>query len=137
MSALPAEQPLELPASAEIYRLPPKVESPNPILEAEPEAYQPPPDAVLNRPEPKKRRKAKGTGKKPGRPPRAKPTTSEIAGHVPADPQAVVATPPHGSAKPNIRFSRPNVDTLMLVIAGFALFAAGGASAYFLTGVGQ
>lgn len=138
MSAQPATADIIELDTSRIYQPPPKPVAANPILEAEPEAYQPPPNAVLNRPEPKKRqRKAKGTGKKPGRPPRAKTTTSEIAGHVPADPQPLVATPPHGSARPNIRFSRPNVDTLILILGGFVLFVAGGASAYFLTGVGQ
>lgn len=113
MSALPAEQPLELPASAEIYRLPPKVELPNPILEAEPAAYQPP-NAVLNRPEPKKRqRKAKGTGKKPGRPPRAKATEVEAPVQPAPTPQTVVAAPPRHPF-----FAKPVSTT-----TGWAIFA--------------
>lgn len=108
-----AEQPLELPASAEIYRLPPKVELPNPILEAEPETYQPPPNAVLNRPEPKKRqRKAKGTGKRPGRPKNPVPQAEAPVQPAPT-PQTVVAAPPRHPF-----FAKPVSTT-----TGWAIFA--------------
>lgn len=134
MSAQPATADIIELDTSRIYQPPPKPVAANPILEAEPEAYQPPPNAVLNRPEPKKRRKAKSpSGKRPGRP--KNPAPQVEAPVAPAQP--LVATPPHGNARPNIRFSRPNVDTLFLILVGFGLFVAGGASAYFMTGVGQ
>lgn len=118
MSAQPATTAdiIELDTSR-IYQPPPKPVAANPILEAEPEAYQPPPGAVLNRPEPKKRqRKAKGTGKKPGRPPRAK---APDPGLETKSQEQAVATPPSGSAPPRHPFFAKPVSTT----TGWAIFA--------------
>ena len=93
MSAQPATADIIELDTSRIYQPPPKPVAANPILEAEPEAYQPPPNAVLNRPEPKKRqRKAKGTGKRPGRPKNPVPEAEAPAQPAPT-PQTVVAAP--------------------------------------------
>lgn len=112
MSAQPAEQPLELD-TARIYRLPEKVEVANPILDAPLNVpLQPVPDAVLPpAARAKRQRKAKGTGKKPGRPAKAK--APEAPGQPAPTPQTVVAAPPRDPF-----FSKPVSTT-----TGWAIFA--------------
>ena len=123
MTALPAEQPLELD-SARIYKLPPREDVSNPILEAEPEAYQPPPDAVLNREPPKRKRKAKATGKRPGRPAKAKAPEVPAAPAQPAPtPQTVVAAPPRDPF-----FSKPVSTTTGWAIGAMMFFLMVGAA---------
>lgn len=138
MSAQPATADIIELDTSRIYQPPPKPVAANPILEAEPEAYQPPPNAVLNRePKPKRQRKAKGTGKKPGRPPRAKAPEKDNGFVEPTQP--FVATPPHGDAKPNRWFSNLELgDRIWMVCAGVIVGVALSACGYFLwTGVWQ
>lgn len=130
MSALPAEQPLEID-TARIYQLPPREDVPNPILEATPEAYQPPPDVILNRPKAKRQRKAKGTGKKPGRPKKPEPT-AEAPTAPPAPPAQQLATPPHGDALP--KFNSENVFTLMTIVWLVVGFGSGVGACYLMWG---
>lgn len=113
MSAQPATADIIELDTSRIYQPPPKPVAANPILEAEPEAYQPPPDAILNRPKAKRQRKAKGTGKKPGRPPRAKATEAEAPAQPAPTPQTVVAAPPRHPF-----FAKPVSTT-----TGWAIFA--------------
>ena len=116
MSAQPAENLAADPAWDNVLKMPPRVEGANPILDAPVTdvAYEPPPDVLLNRPEPKKRqRKAKGTGKKPGRPPRAKATEAEAPAAPAPTPQTIVAAPPRHPF-----FARPVSTT-----TGWAIFA--------------
>lgn len=113
MSAQPATADIIELDTSRIYQPPPKPVAANPILEAQPEAYEPPPNAVLNRPEPKKRqRKAKGTGKKPGRPKNPAPQAEAPVAPAPT-PQTIVAAPPR-----NPFFSKPVSTT-----TGWAIFA--------------
>ena len=124
MSALPAEQPLEID-TARIYQLPPREDVPNPILEATPEAYQPPPDVILNRPKAKRQRKTKAPGKKRGRPAAAKAPIEPLA--PPAQPaptpQTVVAAPPRDPF-----FSKPVSFTAGWAVAAMMFALAVGAA---------
>jgi hypothetical protein len=120
MSAQLAEQPLELD-TARIYQLQPKPETPNPILEAEPEAYQPPPNAVLNRDPAKKR-----GGRKPGsknKPRKAKASATEAPAAPPAteQPKQAVAAAP-GGRSPSM--AAPVSQTTVWAIAA-CMFALG------------
>ena len=121
------------PAWDNVLKMPPRVEGANPILDAPVTdvAYEPPPDVLLNRPEPKKRqRKAKGTGKKPGRPPRTK--APEPIAESPAPAQPLLATPPHGDALPKL--NRENVLTLATIVWLVVGFGSGVGACYLMWG---
>lgn len=145
MSAQPAttDDALDL-ATARIYQLPPREEPLNPIT-AEPVEYIAPPNAVI--PKPKRQRKGgrpKGSRNKKDIEAAAKRREQELAARAPAADAAPAITTslPAGAAtnasgREPVRFSRVNVDTLLLIVAAFVMFAAGGGAGYFLTGVGQ
>jgi hypothetical protein len=117
---------------------------------AEPVEYQAPPEAVL--PKPKRQRKGgrpKGSRNKkdiaaakrraqdsaalaPAADAAPAPTSANPAGAA-----LSLATPPHGDALPNIRFSRSRVDTLLAIVGAFCLLAGGFGLGYFMTGLGQ
>ena len=137
--------------TSRIYQFPKSPEPPNPILDA-PVDYIPPPDAVLNREPEKPKRKRQGKG---GRPKgsrnkkdieaAAKRREEESAARAPSAAEAapastsnhVVGAATNASGREPVRFSRANVDTLLLILGAFVMFAAGGGAGYFLTGVGQ
>lgn len=123
MSALPAEQPLELD-TARIYQLPPREEVPNPILDAPLDAPNLPAiDATLNRPKAKRQRKAKGTGKKRGRPATPKAPEAEAPVHREPTPQTVVAAPPQHPF-----FAKPVSTTTGWAIGAMMFFLTVGAA---------
>jgi hypothetical protein len=142
------------PPTAQMIRFPGVAMDP---IDAEPTDYVPPPDAVLNQEPPAAKPKRQ---RKPGRPKgsrnkkdieaAAKRRAEESAARAPAADatpapttatQAGVAlhlaTPPHGDALPNIRFSRSRVDTLLAIVGAFCLLAFGFGAGYFMTGLGQ
>ena len=151
MTAQPAELPevIELDTSR-IYQFPKSPEPPNPILDA-PADYIPPPDAVLNREEkPKRKRQGKGGRPKGSRNKKdieaaAKRREEESAARAPSAAEAapastsnhVVGAATNASGREPVRFSRANVDTLLLILGAFVMFAAGGGTAYMFTGIGQ
>lgn len=115
MTAQPAldTNVIELDTSR-IYAPPRVVEGPNPILDAPLDAPSLPAiDATLNRPKAKRQRKKAATGKKPGRPAKAKAPEVEAPAQQQQQPQQQVAT----AAPPQHPFFARRISTT----AGWAI----------------
>lgn len=124
MTAQPAldTNVIELDTSR-IYAPPRVVEGPNPILDAPLDAPNLPAiDATLNRPKAKRQRKAK-TGKRPGRPAKAKAPEAEAPAHREPTPQTVVAAPPQHPF-----FAKPVSTTTGWAIGAMMFFLTVGAA---------
>lgn len=131
-AALDPQPALDAPSSAEILR--------HPILDAPLDApLEPVPDALLNRPVPKKRAgRKKGTKNKPRvRAPERDPVEEPKPEEKPTPPAQQLATPPHGNSLPNVRFSLDRVATLLAVLGIASLPVLGWLVGYYMTGMGR